>query len=138
MWVVSKRRRLLLVLLLFSPLSSAEEEPGNDLRLSVKPRLCITHAKSTNCDIAFLVEWRSKQKGRYCLFNDLEIAALRCWSDQRDGRQSDKRLFSESLTYWMTGYEAKVKLAVVTVEVLHLDSKDRRRKRRSRHVWDIN
>ncbi len=135
---MSKKRLLLLFLLLAPLLSSADSEPDNDMSLSVKPVLCITDARSKTCDIAFLVEWRSELNGDYCLFNDLESTALRCWSNRYDGQHNDKRLIAESFTYWMTGEEAKVKLVVAAVEVLRLDSNDRRRKRRSRHVWDIN
>jgi hypothetical protein len=38
----------------------------------------------------------------------------------------------------MTGLDTAARLAQVDVEVLHLDSDDRRRRRRTRHVWDIN
>ena len=38
----------------------------------------------------------------------------------------------------MTAEEYSVRLAAVTVEVLRMDSDDRRRRRRTRHVWDIN
>jgi hypothetical protein len=38
----------------------------------------------------------------------------------------------------MTGTDPEARLAQVDVEVLRMDSDDRRRKRRTRHVWDIN
>jgi hypothetical protein len=44
----------------------------------------------------------------------------------------------ETFNFWMTGADAESRLAEVSVEVLHMDSDDRRRKRRTRHVWDIN
>jgi hypothetical protein len=37
----------------------------------------------------------------------------------------------------MAGEDKESPLAVVAVEVLRMDTGDRRRKRRSRHVWDI-
>jgi hypothetical protein len=37
----------------------------------------------------------------------------------------------------MTGNDDESLLAMVAVEVLRMDTGDRRRKRRNRHVWDI-
>jgi hypothetical protein len=44
----------------------------------------------------------------------------------------------ENFSYWMTDSDPDSRLAEVTVEVLRMDSGDRRRRRRTRHVWDIN
>lgn len=128
-----------LILLLIAPtLALADAASDTDMTLSVKPVLCITDARSPSCDIAFLVAWESEHIGHYCLYNDFANEALRCWTDRRDGQLSDGRVVDETFRYWMTGDDATVKLAEVAVEVLRLDSDDRRRKRRTRHVWDIN
>jgi hypothetical protein len=43
----------------------------------------------------------------------------------------------EAFVYWL-GLQGGVQhLAEVKIEVLRLDSSDRRRERRSRHVWDV-
>lgn len=131
-------KRWLILLLLATPLAFAEPAADSDMTLSVKPMLCITDTRSTSCDIAFLVAWESKLVGYYCLYNDLVSEPLRCWTDHRDGQVNDERVIDETFTYWMTGNDTTVKLAVAAVEVLRLDSNDRRRKRRTRHVWDIN
>ena len=63
---------------------------------------------------------------------------MRCWSEERVGQLSDDRIVRENFSYRMTGSDPDSPLAEVTVEVLRMDSDDRRRKRRTRHVWDIN
>jgi Protein of unknown function (DUF3019) len=131
--------RLFPVLALLLPaLATADEAADDELRLSVKPVLCITDSRNPSCDLSFLVVWQSGTTGYYCLFNDFGEAPLHCWNEQRTGRLSDDRSVQQNFSYWMTGRDPAIRLAAVDVEVLRLDSDDRRRKRRTRHVWDIN
>ena len=105
--------------------------------LEVKPLLCIIDARTTECDIGFLVRWLSDRAGRYCLFNDFAPTPLRCWSDERTGELEEQRVVRDEFRYWITGNDTATELAAVTVEVLRLDDGDRRRNRRTRHVWDL-
>jgi hypothetical protein len=131
--------RLLVTLALLLPvLALAEDQAGDDMRLTVKPVLCITDNRNPSCDMSFLVLWQSGETGYYCLFNDLTEAPVRCWSEEQVGQLSDDRIVRENFTYWMTGSDPDNHLAEVMVEVLRMDSDDRRRRRRTRHVWDIN
>lgn len=131
--------RLLLTLALLLPaLVTAEDVPGEDMRLTVKPVLCITDKRSPNCEMSFLVVWQSKLTGYYCLFNNFDAAPVRCWNEERTGRLTDDRTVQENFSYWMTDDDPDSRLAQVDVEVLRMDSDDRRRNRRTRHVWDIN
>ncbi len=106
--------------------------------MTVKPVLCIVDKKTPSCRMSFLVLWESDKTGYYCLFNDFGEAPVRCWSDELTGRTEDERIVQNDFQYWMTGDRGEQKLAAVTVEVLRMDSEDRRRKRRTRHVWDLN
>jgi len=131
--------RLLLTLALLLPaLALAEDQAGDGMRLTVKPVLCITDSRNPSCDMSFLVVWQSGETGYYCLFTDITEAPARCWNEEREGRLNDDRIVQDNFSYWMTGSDPDNRLAVVTVEVLRMDSDDRRRKRRTRHVWDIN
>ena len=131
--------RLLVTLALLLPaLAVAEDQASNDMHLTVKPVLCITDNRNPSCEMSFLVVWQSDNTGYYCLFNDFIEAPARCWSEERSGQLSDDRIVSESFSYWMTSSDPDNRLAEVTVEVLRMDSDDRRRRRRTRHVWDIN
>lgn len=131
--------RLLVTLALLLPtLALAENQADDDMRLTVKPVLCVTDNRNPSCNMSFLVVWQSGKTGYYCLFNDLTEAPVRCWSEERAGQLSDDRIVRENFSYWMTDSDPDNRLAVVAVEVLRMDSDDRRRKRRTRHVWDIN
>ena len=131
--------KLLITLALLLPaLAPADDQAGDDMRLTVKPVLCITDNRNPSCDMSFLVVWQSGETGYYCLFNDFTEAPVRCWSEELAGQLSEDRIVRENFSYWMTGSSPDSRLAEVMVEVLHMDSDDRRRKRRTRHVWDIN
>lgn len=124
--------------MLLPALSTAESETDSEMQLTVKPVLCITDKRTPSCETSFLIFWQSGTKGYYCLFNDFDQSPLRCWNDENTGRLSDDRSVRQDFSYWMTANEYNVRLAAVTVEVLRMDSDDRRRRRRTRHVWDIN
>ncbi len=117
---------------------AVDDARADDFQLSVKPVLCVTDNRNPSCDMTFLVVWASDSIGYYCLFSDHGDAPVRCWSEARNGDMRDERTVSENFSYWMAGPDAGPRLAHVIIEVLHLDSDDRRRKRRTRHVWDIN
>ncbi len=124
--------------LLLPVLALAEEQADNAFQLTVKPVLCIIDNRNPNCDMSFLVIWQSVKRGYYCLHNDLAEVPVHCWSEERAGRLDDDRIVQDTFSYWMTGDDTDIRLAEVVVEVLRMDSDDRRRKRRKRHVWDIN
>ncbi len=124
---------MVLLLLLWPALGGADEK----MQLKVKPKLCIIDERTPSCKMSFIVHWQSAETGYYCLYNDFEQSPLRCWSDRRVGELSDQRVVDNEFRFWMAGSDKELPLAVVAVEVLRLDNSDRRRKRRSRHVWDI-
>ena len=127
---------LLLLSLLFTALAPTAQ--ADDMKLTVKPILCITDSRHPVCEMSFLVLWESGEGGYYCLFNDYGEAPVRCWNEEREGQLTDDRRVRETFSFWMTGNDTAERLAEVSVEVLRMDSDDRRRKRRTRHVWDIN
>ncbi len=131
-------RRPLTLFLLVAALLAAPVANAEDMALTVKPVLCITDKRNPSCSMSFLVVWQSLATGYYCLFNDFGDAPVRCWSEEREGRLTDDRVVETDFSYWMTGTDRQARLAQVDVEVLRMDSDDRRRKRRTRHVWDIN
>lgn len=125
-------------LVALAALMAGTEARSDEMELTVKPVLCIIDNRTPSCEMSFIVVWESGATGYYCLFNDFGDAAVRCWSEEREGRLNDERTVQADFSYWMTGADEEARLAQVDVEVLRLDSDDRRRKRRTRHVWDIN
>ena len=127
-------RHLLICFLVLLPVFATAED---EVQLKVRPVLCIIDERTPSCQMSFLVLWESAETGYYCLYNDFGESPLRCWTEQRSGEMNDERTVDTEFSYWMTGDDTESPLAVVAVEVLRMDTDDRRRKRRSRHVWDI-
>jgi len=130
--------RLFITLAILLPVTAAAQNvPEGSVRLQVKPVLCVTDNRNPSCDVSFRITWQSGTRGYHCVFNDLNNTPLRCWSEDRSGQMTDDRIVDESFAFWITGEDLASRLAQVDVEVLRLDSDDRRRRRRTRHVWDI-
>ncbi|MGI9206322.1 MAG: DUF3019 domain-containing protein [Woeseiaceae bacterium] len=129
--------RWLPVFLLFSLSQASLAADDSPVQLKVKPVLCIIDARTPSCQMSFLVIWQSAESGYYCLYNDFGDVPVRCWTDESAGEVDDERNVQSAFNYWMTGDDGQARLAVVSVEVLRMDSDDRRRRRRGRHVWDI-
>ena len=130
-------RRLLTLLFLLPLAAAADDSPSDAYTLSVKPLLCIVDARTPACEMRVAIRWASGESGYYCVFNELETEALRCWSEAQSGELRDDRTVAETFSYWLNQGTDEPVLVMATVDVLRKDSDDRRRRRRTRHVWDI-
>jgi hypothetical protein len=106
-------------------------------RLFVKPLLCVTDRESTLCSMNFDIRWKSAVAAEYCLNDSTRGAPVRCWTTAISGTHQEKREVSEAFVYWLGAPGGAQRVAEVKIDVLRLDSTDRRRERRMRHVWDV-
>lgn len=128
-------RTLFVTLLLLVP----HALPANDdVKLTVKPVLCILDEQTSACDMAFLVAWESAVDGYYCLYNHFGSSPLRCWQSARAGRHEEERMVERSFQYWLTVDGDEEPVATAAVDVMIAAPADRRRSRRTRHIWDLN
>jgi hypothetical protein len=105
-------------------------------KLTAKPVLCVLDKDQTSCKMTFDVRWKSLLAGDYCLNDSFLSAPLRCWAAVRAGEHKIEREVSEEFLFWL-GDPSGDRLAEVKVSVLRVGSSDRRRERRTRHVWDV-
>ncbi len=131
------RRAVLILALCTRSLAAFAADAAAPAELTVRPLLCIVDSRQPVCDVRFLVAWQGIETGYYCVSTDSDEQPLRCWPDAREGSLEDDREFSEDFSYRLNRDEEPAPLASVTVEVLRMDSDDRRRNRRTRHVWDV-
>ncbi|MGH8224062.1 MAG: DUF3019 domain-containing protein [Woeseiaceae bacterium] len=103
----------------------------------MKPVLCIADRFTSTCAMSFHIRWQSLRFGDYCLSNDLQELPLECWVNAQLGEHRENLLVGHEFTYWMSETGRELRLASVKIEVLRLDTRDRRWERRSRHVWDV-
>lgn len=114
------------------------------VKLIIKPLLCVIDKEGASCAVTFDIRWKSAQPAEYCLSDSVQPTPLRCWPRVTAGELKQERVFSEDFRYWLSrppdGASAPAggeRLSEVKIEVLRLGSDDRRRERRSRHVWDV-
>lgn len=133
---MSKASWLTLLALLLCLAASARASDIT-VTLSVKPLLCVTDKRNDDCDLTFLVLWEASRAGRFCLYNDFSDSPLDCWVQSAAGRFTQQLVIAERFQYWLTHADDEPRIAEATVEVMSMDSADRRRQRRNRHVWSI-
>jgi hypothetical protein len=117
-----------------SAVSNAAEP---QLKLAVKPVLCVLDKDATSCKMSFDIRWKSVLAGDYCLNDSFLSAPLRCWAGAKAGDERVQREVSEDFQFWLGAPADTTHLAEVRVSVLRVGSADRRRERRTRHVWDV-
>jgi len=105
--------------------------------LVVRPNLCIVDARQPVCAARFVVTWRSPESGYHCVLVDDDDRPLDCWPASRAGEVEDERELEEDIRYRLDRDGEAEAVAEASVEILRMDSDDRRRNRRSRHVWDV-
>jgi len=126
----------LLAVTWFAARTAAGAEPP-PVRLVVKPLLCVVDKPADSCNVLFDIRWKSVLPGEYCLNDETVAAPLRCWPRALSGELQHPREVSEDFIFWLAPPAGTERAAEVKVEVLRVGSDDRRRERRSRHVWDV-
>ena len=135
MAVLNRQRLLLAGLLAALPGFAPAAEPP--VRLIVKPLLCVLDKGATHCAMTFDVRWTSALPAEYCLSDGSQPTPLRCWPSTLEGELQQQKQVSEDFSYWLTQATGVERMAEVKISVLRVDSADRRRERRTRHVWDV-
>jgi hypothetical protein len=118
-------------------LPSFAADPPAPVKLVIKPLLCVIDKEATSCAVTFDIRWKSVQPGEYCLNDSVQATPLRCWPRALAGEMKQEREVSEEFRYWLSPPAGDERLSEVKVEVLRVGSDDRRRERRTRHVWDV-
>jgi hypothetical protein len=121
-------------LLLAQPGAAAEPAP---VKMAVKPLLCVVDKGASSCMMSFDIRWKSLAANEYCLNDSAKPEPVRCWAAALDGAVLQEREVSEEFVFWLGSPGGADHLAEVKVSVLRVDSPDRRRERRTRHVWDV-
>ena len=127
----------LAILVLWVPDRNGIAADSREPTLRVRPVLCIADRATERCATVFQIDWRSSAPGDYCLSSDQRAEPLRCWTQTRAGEHSDRVVVDQDFTYWLAEPANPRRLSAVKVELLRLHGEDRRRERRSRHVWDV-
>jgi len=129
------RTRLALFAGLLTALHAGAAEPP--VRLYVKPLLCVLEKNAAACTVNFDIRWKSVRPGEYCLNDEAQPAPLHCWPSALSGEHRHERVVTQDFRFWLATPAGTERVAEAKIEVLRVGSDDRRRERRSRHVWDV-
>lgn len=129
----------------FALVNSALAADPAPVKLVIKPLLCVIDKDATSCAVTFDIRWKSQQPAEYCLNDSVQATPLRCWPRALAGEMKHERVFAEDFRYWLSlpapgatpAAAGDTRLSEVKIEVLRVGSNDRRRERRTRHVWDV-
>jgi hypothetical protein len=120
----------------FASFPAGAAEPP--VKLAVKPLLCVLDKDATSCTMTFDIRWKSLIAGEFCLNDTLQPEPRMCWGGgQTAGSTRERREVSEEFMYWLGVPAGTERLSEVKISVLRVGSTDRRRERRTRHVWDV-
>lgn len=117
------------------PAAAAAADPP--VRLVVKPLLCVLDKDTTACTVTFDIRWKSVLAAEYCLNDEAQPAPLRCWPRVLSGEHRHERVVAQDFSFWLAPPAGAERVAEAKIEVLRVGSTDRRRERRTRHVWDV-
>ncbi len=131
-----RARLTLLIASCFMALPAAGADPA-PVRLNVKPMLCVLDKNATSCAVTFDIRWKSALAAEYCLSDEAQPLPLRCWPKVLSGEHRHERLVTQDFLFWLSTATGNERVAEAKIEVLRVGSTDRRRERRSRHVWDV-
>jgi hypothetical protein len=131
------RGKTKLAMLLCLPLATPALAAEPAVKLVVKPLLCVLDKGATSCAVTFDIRWKSEQAAEYCLVDEAAAAPLRCWPAAVSGEHRQPREVSEDFAFWLTPPAGTERIAEAKIAVLRVGSPDRRRERRTRHVWDV-
>jgi hypothetical protein len=125
---------LVAALALSLPSHAADPPP---VKLVIKPLLCVIDKSASTCAITFDIRWKSVQPSDYCLGDSVTATPLHCWQRAVTGTMKHERRFSEDFAFWLTPPAGGARISEVKIEIMRVGSTDRRRERRTRHVWDV-
>ena len=117
-----------------APAAAADPAP---VRLAIKPLLCVIDKGAQSCMMTFDIRWKSVLANEYCLNDSTQASPVFCWTSALTGAHILKREVSEEFVYWLGAPDGADHLSEVKITVLRVGSTDRRRERRTRHVWDV-
>ena len=128
-------KQLSLGLLALAAYPTLAAEPA--VKLIIKPLLCIVDKGETSCAVTFDIRWKSELATEYCLNDEAQPVPLRCWPRVSSGEHRQERVVAQDFSFWLAPPAGAERVAEAKIEVLRVGSTDRRRERRTRHVWDV-
>ena len=120
-----------------SAMQPESHESIEDVKLTIKPHICIAPRGQTSCISRIEVIWESHALLDICLHSSLASAQLQCWEQAQSGFYDHKVTIVSNLEYWLTPFDQQLKLAHSLVKFAALKPHRKHNRRRNHLPWSI-
>jgi len=104
------------------------------IHFSIKPNLCILSNGEEICHDELNIQWQSDERLSLCLYQSNRTNPLHCWEGQFAGVHNTVISTEKNIEFELRGVSEKDLLITDSFEVVHDDSKFRRRRR---NAWSF-
>jgi len=102
--------------------------------LVLSPEKCLLQNDATECDTIVKINWHSKIKDDYCLYNDLSKFAITCWEETQRAKKEILLSISQDLHFEL---RRKKTNEVIYSSTLKLYKKKTNSRRKRRNPWSF-
>ena len=106
---------MLLMLCIILPLAPAANAERSTL--TSKPTKCVSLKQGTICYQDVLMKWQTEQKDDYCLYNQAQAEALKCWHQLNNGVYEFEFSYPQTQQYVLRIKGQNSTLAKTVIEV---------------------
>ena len=114
--------------------SQASEDSLPLIQFSIKPRLCVLSEGEEVCRDELEIKWRSRTERSLCLHRNDQEEALKCWQRSTSGAHQIEISASQNVDFQLIAMDDKNLLVTEAFEVVHDNTKYRRRRR---NAWSF-
>ena len=90
---------------------------ADEVTLISHPAKCVSLKQGNTCYQTINLQWQAENKADYCLFNEAQGEALKCWSGQKQGEYVFEFSSAETQHYVLRQQGSNENLAQSSVEV---------------------
>lgn len=130
MGIIKTAKTLLVVLaIIFSGKLIAKDNDTPDYGLFLSPESCLLLDKSKQCEVSVNINWKVRQSGNYCLYNNLNDVALNCWENENHAFITILLTMEKDLTFELRQQNNNKILFKTSLKVYRKISNVRRKRR---------
>jgi len=114
--------------------SNAETDEMMDYGLMLSPEKCLLKNDAIECDIIVKINWRTKLKDDYCLYNNLSRLAITCWNETKHAEKEVLLSISQDLTFELRHKKTN---EMIFSSILKIYKKKTNSRRKRRNPWSF-
>ncbi|OUS25420.1 hypothetical protein A9Q98_12470 [Thalassotalea sp. 42_200_T64] len=101
--------------------------------IKLSPKQCIALHQGKKCYVDIELQWRTPDKGDYCLFSSQQRSPLTCWQQDDKGEFKKEIVANQNVIFILRAHDSNKPIATVELEMAWVYKKNSR----SRSSWRI-